>query len=76
MTAYAELALDAGARIIGACCGSTPEHIAQIRSVVDAYEPSGSFDADQVEARLGEVDRPADREPRGRRRRRAVTSVE
>lgn len=76
MTAYAELALDAGARIIGACCGSTPEHIAQIRSVVDAYEPSGSFDADQVEARLGEVDRPADREQRGRRRRRAVTPVE
>jgi len=76
MTAYAELALDAGARIIGACCGSTPEHIAQIRTVVDAYQPGEVFDAGQVEDRLGKVDRPADREQRGRRRRRAVTPVE
>jgi 5-methyltetrahydrofolate--homocysteine methyltransferase len=26
--------LDAGARIVGACCGSTPEHIRAIAAVV------------------------------------------
>jgi 5-methyltetrahydrofolate--homocysteine methyltransferase len=29
--------LDAGTRIVGACCGSTPEHIAAFRRAVDAY---------------------------------------
>lgn len=73
MTAYAELALNAGARIIGACCGSTPEHIAQIRMVVDAYVPDRPFDAAEVESRLGAVARPVDRDERPRRRRRSVT---
>ncbi len=78
MSAYAELALDAGVSIIGACCGSTPEHIAQIRRVVDTYQPAESLDADEVEHRLGKVDRPADRTKRRSRRRsaRAVTSVD
>ncbi len=30
--------LDAGARIIGACCGSTPEHIRAFRQSLDAHE--------------------------------------
>ena len=34
---YVELALRSGARIIGACCGSTPDHIAAIREAVDAF---------------------------------------
>jgi 5-methyltetrahydrofolate--homocysteine methyltransferase len=29
--------LDAGANIVGACCGSTPEHIAAFRRAVDAH---------------------------------------
>jgi 5-methyltetrahydrofolate--homocysteine methyltransferase len=29
--------LDAGANIVGACCGSTPDHIAAFRRAVDAY---------------------------------------
>ncbi|MAT72763.1 MAG: homocysteine methyltransferase [Planctomycetaceae bacterium] len=28
--------LEAGVRIVGACCGSTPEHIAKFRAVLDA----------------------------------------
>jgi 5-methyltetrahydrofolate--homocysteine methyltransferase len=36
MAAYARRAIGAGARIIGACCGSTPEHIGVIRETVDA----------------------------------------
>src|SRR5450432_786408 len=30
--------LEAGANIIGACCGSTPEHIRAFRQAMDAYE--------------------------------------
>lgn len=53
MSAYAELALDAGARIVGACCGSIPDHIAQIRAVVDTYEPREGVDPTEISARLG-----------------------
>ncbi len=53
MSDYARLALDAGARIIGACCGSVPDHIAQIRAVVDSYDRSDSFDPGLVDALLG-----------------------
>jgi len=35
MVDYTERNLEAGARIIGACCGSTPEHISVIRKTVD-----------------------------------------
>lgn len=68
MTPYAELAIEAGAGIIGACCGSVPEHIAQIRAVADTYQPSGRVDLEEVERRLGPSSKPA--APRKRRRRR------
>ena len=29
--------LEAGANIIGACCGSTPEHIRAFRKVMDEF---------------------------------------
>jgi len=70
MYAYAELALDAGAQIIGACCGSVPDHIAQIRSVVDSYEPNSSLDLDEVENRLGPISRSEPKRSRVRRSRR------
>lgn len=69
MYAYAELALDAGASIIGACCGSVPEHIAQIRRVVDTHELR-PFSIQEVERRLGPVSPAGDRRaPRSRNRR-------
>ena len=36
MAHYARLALDAGARIVGGCCGSTPAHLAAMRRAMDA----------------------------------------
>jgi 5-methyltetrahydrofolate--homocysteine methyltransferase len=30
--------VEAGARIIGGCCGSTPDHIRAFRQALDAYE--------------------------------------
>lgn len=53
MSPYAELALDAGARIVGACCGSIPEHISQIRAVVDTHEPRPGIDRLEAARRLG-----------------------
>lgn len=37
MAAGVTFALDAGASIIGSCCGSTPDHTRAIRSAVDRY---------------------------------------
>ncbi len=34
--------LDAGVNIIGACCGSTPEHIRAFRQAIDAYRKAGT----------------------------------
>lgn len=73
MSSYAELALDAGARIVGACCGSIPDHIAQIRAVVDTYEPRDGVDRSEIAARLGGATGSADngQEPRRARERRS-----
>ena len=37
MARYATLAIDAGARIVGGCCGTTPGHLAAMRAAVDNY---------------------------------------
>ena len=37
MASYATLAVDAGARIIGGCCGTTPEHLAAMRAAIDTH---------------------------------------
>jgi 5-methyltetrahydrofolate--homocysteine methyltransferase len=73
MSDYAELALDAGAQIIGACCGSVPAHIAEIRKVVDSYQESDGVEVADIESRLGPVSRAASSSPRERQRRRERT---
>ncbi|MGH7392593.1 MAG: bifunctional homocysteine S-methyltransferase/methylenetetrahydrofolate reductase [Candidatus Rokuibacteriota bacterium] len=40
MADYAGRMLEAGARIVGGCCGTTPPHIAAMREVVDRRAPS------------------------------------
>ena len=40
MAEYAGRMLEAGARIVGGCCGTTPEHIRAIRQVVNRHRPS------------------------------------
>jgi 5-methyltetrahydrofolate--homocysteine methyltransferase len=37
MAKQVHLALEAGVNIIGACCGSTPEHIRRLRPIVDDF---------------------------------------
>ena len=78
MSHYARMARDAGARIIGGCCGSTPEHL---RAIVDAladYTPRAMPDIASIEALLGPLAaaakpggaRPPRQRARGARRRR------
>ena len=69
MLEYVELALRSGARIIGACCGSTPDHIAAIREAVDAFDGGSRPSIEEVQTRLdASVPGPA-RAPRESRRR-------
>ncbi len=39
MASYARRFVQSGARVIGGCCGVTPEHIAALRAVVDGLKP-------------------------------------
>jgi 5-methyltetrahydrofolate--homocysteine methyltransferase len=52
MSDYVELALRSGTRIIGACCGSTPDHIEAIREAVDTYSGGPVPEFDEVQRRL------------------------
>jgi 5-methyltetrahydrofolate--homocysteine methyltransferase len=38
MGRYAGLAIDSGALIIGGCCGTSPEHLAEMRRTIDLHE--------------------------------------
>jgi homocysteine S-methyltransferase len=42
MAEYAGRMLDAGARLVGGCCGTTPAHIRAMREVVDRHVPDGA----------------------------------
>lgn len=55
MSDYAVLARDAGARIIGGCCGTTPDHVRAMREALDSTPPGDVPTLETIEARLGEV---------------------
>jgi len=55
MAKYAQLAIDAGATIIGGCCGTTPEHVNAMRQAIDAHLKADAPDLAQIEDVLGEV---------------------
>jgi 5-methyltetrahydrofolate--homocysteine methyltransferase len=53
MGRYAALAVDAGARIVGGCCGTTPSHLAAMRAALDAYEPGDKPSMEQIVEAVG-----------------------
>ena len=53
MADYACMARDAGARIIGGCCGTTASHLAAMRDALERRPPAGVPDHAAIEARLG-----------------------
>jgi methionine synthase I (cobalamin-dependent) len=70
MADYACLARDAGARVIGGCCGTTPAHLVAMAEAL-ATRPAGPPpDRAAIEARLGPLPTPPEAGEPGRERRR------
>ena len=74
MAEYARLAIDAGARIIGGCCGTSCEHLAAIREAVDAHVARERPNLETIVEKIGPLrnktaeEQAAPRERRGRSR--------
>ena len=65
MGIYACLAFDAGARIIGGCCGTTPAHLKVMRAALEQHTRGPRPDAEAIEARLGTISNGARAQLRG-----------
>jgi 5-methyltetrahydrofolate--homocysteine methyltransferase len=73
MADYARLAMDAGARIIGGCCGTSATHLAAMRRAIDGHSRSDRPDMAKVVEEIGPLVAPPkaaseDAVRRGRRR--------
>ena len=77
MADYVDLAIDAGATIIGGCCGTSCEHLKAMRFALDHHQKGGRPTLDDVVAKIGPLrnksageggDAAPRRERRGRRR--------
>jgi len=75
MADYARLAMDSGAKIIGGCCGTSPEHLASMRVAIDQHTASTRPAHDHVISKTGELVNPistqseaSDNSSSGRRR--------
>ncbi len=78
MARYAVLARNCGARIIGGCCGTMPEHLRSMRGALETTPASHAPTLDQIVAEIGPFSSESDgtgdqsaapkRERRGRRR--------
>ncbi len=62
MADYARLALDAGVRIIGGCCGTTPEHIRVMRDALETHTAGAVPDLERIVARLGPISSGAEQQ--------------
>lgn len=69
MGGFVDLAIRSGARIVGTCCGSTPDHIAAVRSAVDRHVGGDRPERSEIETVLAA--RPVADMPSPRRRRRS-----
>ncbi len=77
MADYARMARDAGARIVGGCCGTTPGHLKAMVEALKDYRPGPPPTRADIESRLGPLAAGADAvaaelsadRRRGRRRR-------
>ena len=67
MASYAVLARDAGARIVGGCCGTSPEHVAAMRAALDNSPPGSVPSLADVQRQLGEISAGAQAQASGQR---------
>ena len=60
MATYAQLCADAGATIIGGCCGTTPVHVAAMRQAIDDWRAGNpSPEVSDIVSTLGELSQGA-----------------
>ncbi len=57
---YAVLARNSGAKIIGGCCGTMPEHLRSMRARLEASTKGDAPTLEQIEASLGGFSSPTD----------------
>ena len=55
MADYAQLVFNAGAKIIGGCCGTSYQHLASIRNALDRLEPGPKPGIEDITAKLGDL---------------------
>jgi len=65
MADYVVMARNSGARIIGGCCGTSPEHVAAMRKALDSTPISAPPTLDEVHRILGSVSEGALAQARG-----------
>ena len=53
MAKYAHLAIDAGARIVGGCCGTSVEHIRAMRAAIDGHTRGPRPTVDRIVDQIG-----------------------
>jgi 5-methyltetrahydrofolate--homocysteine methyltransferase len=72
MADYAQLAIDAGARIVGGCCGTTAEHLVSMRRAIDVHRRGERPTIERIIDVIGPLANaaPAADAPRERARRR------
>lgn len=70
MVDYAKLAQDAGARIIGGCCGTTPAHVKAMADVLRGRRQGPTPELSDVETQLGPITIVSDAPETRRRSRR------
>ncbi|MEM7289838.1 MAG: homocysteine S-methyltransferase family protein, partial [Pseudomonadota bacterium] len=77
MYEYTKLAINSGAKIIGGCCGTTCDHLKEMRKAIDVHTAAHRPTIAEIEEKIGPlVNKPAaanDATPsRTRRRRRSA----
>ncbi len=70
MADYARLAMDAGARIIGGCCGTSALHLAAMREAIDSHTVGERPTVETVVERIGPLVSPPHTSSEGGRRNR------
>jgi 5-methyltetrahydrofolate--homocysteine methyltransferase len=68
MGTYAALAVDAGARIVGGCCGTSPGHLASMRRAIDSHTHGARPSVDDIVAAVGPLTNSAPTASSGERR--------
>ncbi|BAB48645.1 betaine--homocysteine S-methyltransferase [Mesorhizobium japonicum] len=53
MADYVRLAVDAGAKIVGGCCGTSFQHLAAMRKALDAHTKAGRPTVETIVERIG-----------------------